>query len=291
MRINGPVLVATALDAAGDEAVRQAAELARLAGVSLVACHVLPEVYGIRPLFPQLREADRVVADATRARIAAVLEQRVRAHAGPAGAAAAFRVEAGTPHSEVLRAADECAAGLVVVGSGSHGAGASLGGVAERIVRHAAVPVLVARPGTRGAVLAATDFSDPALPAIEAGRDEAKRRARPFAIVHAVELRMLPMEAAESAPTLVAAGLIDAETRRAQADLAQVAREYGASEPIVRVGPPAQVVLEEASRLEADLVVVGTHGHSGLRRLTLGSVAESVVRAAGCSVLVVRLAG
>ncbi len=51
--------------------------------------------------------------------------------------------------------------------------------------------------------------------------------------------------------------------------------------------PPAEIV-RFVERSGCDLIVMGTHGRSGLRRLVLGSVAESVVRHAPCSVLVVR---
>lgn len=56
----------------------------------------------------------------------------------------------------------------------------------------------------------------------------------------------------------------------------------------LRLDSPAEEVAQLASDLEADLVVVGTHGRRGLRRLLLGSVAEGVVRLAPCPVLVVR---
>lgn len=51
---------------------------------------------------------------------------------------------------------------------------------------------------------------------------------------------------------------------------------------------PADEIAALAKELEADLIVVGTHGRRGVRRLVLGSVAESVVRLADCPVLVVR---
>lgn len=56
----------------------------------------------------------------------------------------------------------------------------------------------------------------------------------------------------------------------------------------VRSEDPAGEIAQLASDLEAQLVVVGTHGRRGLRRLLLGSVAEGVVRRAPCSVFVVR---
>ena len=60
---------------------------------------------------------------------------------------------------------------------------------------------------------------------------------------------------------------------------------------LLREGPAAPAILNAAAELPAQLLVVGTHGRTGLKRLiALGSVAEAVVRAAPCSVLIVRLA-
>ncbi len=59
----------------------------------------------------------------------------------------------------------------------------------------------------------------------------------------------------------------------------------------VRRADPAEAIAQLASDLEADLVVVGTHGHRGIARLLLGSVAEGVIRLAPCPVLVVRRVG
>jgi nucleotide-binding universal stress UspA family protein len=56
----------------------------------------------------------------------------------------------------------------------------------------------------------------------------------------------------------------------------------------VRVGAASDEVVHLAADVSADLIVIGTHGRTGVRRLLLGSVAESVVRRAGCPVLVVR---
>lgn len=59
--------------------------------------------------------------------------------------------------------------------------------------------------------------------------------------------------------------------------------EVGVSE-----GAAADRILAEAASWEADVIVIGTHGRGGLKRLVLGSVAESVVRGAPCPVLTVR---
>ena len=57
---------------------------------------------------------------------------------------------------------------------------------------------------------------------------------------------------------------------------------------VVTGNKPAHAVLEEAAREKADCIVIGSHGRTGLGRLLLGSVAESVLRGAQCPVIVVK---
>ncbi|MEE2679027.1 MAG: universal stress protein, partial [Myxococcota bacterium] len=61
-----------------------------------------------------------------------------------------------------------------------------------------------------------------------------------------------------------------------------------AVETVVREGYPATVIVDEVDNLDADLVVIGTHGHTGLKHLLLGSIAERVVQQAPCPVLTVK---
>jgi universal stress protein A len=56
----------------------------------------------------------------------------------------------------------------------------------------------------------------------------------------------------------------------------------------IRTGSPAHEIIEVARRLPADLIVISTHGRTGLKHVLLGSVAEQVVRTAPCPVFVVR---
>ena len=60
------------------------------------------------------------------------------------------------------------------------------------------------------------------------------------------------------------------------------------AEKRVRTGDPKPVIIDEAQEWGADLIVVGSHGHTGIKRWLLGSVALSVVSHAPCSVYVVR---
>ena len=81
-------------------------------------------------------------------------------------------------------------------------------------------------------------------------------------------------------------------TKRADQLTASVAERLRASgltaEAAVRDGDPRSVIVDEAEEWGADLIVVGSHGYTGLKRWLLGSVAQSVVGHAPCSVEIVR---
>src|SRR5262245_50314325 len=77
--------------------------------------------------------------------------------------------------------------------------------------------------------------------------------------------------------------------KRLSARIAESLADAGLkAEPVIRHGDPRSVIVEEATEWGADLIVIGTHGYTGLKRLLLGSVAQSVVSHAPCSVEVVR---
>ena len=71
------------------------------------------------------------------------------------------------------------------------------------------------------------------------------------------------------------------DTRAGTADARRVVTHH-------RLGDPSTEIVQLAADLDASLVVIGTHGRRGIRRLVMGSVAETVVRLAPCPVLVVR---
>jgi nucleotide-binding universal stress UspA family protein len=72
---------------------------------------------------------------------------------------------------------------------------------------------------------------------------------------------------------------------------AQAAKEAVKAKTVLRevgAGPVADVIVREAGRQRADLIVLGTHGRRGVRRLVLGSDAEQVLRTSRVPVLLVR---
>lgn len=60
-------------------------------------------------------------------------------------------------------------------------------------------------------------------------------------------------------------------------------------ETIVEKGIPFNEIVNKGEKLEMDIIVIGTHGRSGLAHVMMGSVAEKVVRKAPCPVLTVRI--
>jgi nucleotide-binding universal stress UspA family protein len=307
------VLCALDFSDASDEALRQADARARRDGAELAVFHAIEHVSAMQPLAPALGEQGVVEAE-QRARD--LLRERVTAVTGRAGTDVQVYVAVGRAHAEVVRAAERLLADLLVIGShgGSGIARVLLGGVAEKVVRHAHCPVLVARARThtpgpartpaspaapasdaREVVLAATDLSDPSLPAVELGAREAERRGARFVVLHAIDLGELGMTGIHTPSALMASVPAEAIAHLRASVTEQIARALGdlgvTAEIAVVEGPSAAVIVRHAEELGADLVVVGTRGRTGISRVVLGSVAEKVVQNAASSVLAVRLHG
>jgi nucleotide-binding universal stress UspA family protein len=291
-KIKGPILAAIDLDHGSDVVLRQADALARSHNVKFSVCHVLPEIFAVQPLFPQLHLDDALKSSELETAVRDALLERIRTVTTRESPQSGIEIEQGTVHAGILRAAERIGAGAVVVGGtvdpdGRH----ILGNGAEHIVRYAHCPVLVARPSPAGNVLAATDFSDPALPAIEAGAAEARRLKADMTIIHAIDL--LPMMSPYYGEFLglPPMDLSDRMRKLWQSKLEECVQHFKAKGGgLLRDGSAASAILSAASELPAQLIVVGMHGRTGLSRVALGSVAEAVVRAAPCSVLIVRFA-
>ena len=143
-------------------------------------------------------------------------------------------------------------------------------------------------------MLGATDFSDPSLPALRMASAEARRRGVRFRLVHCLDLNEASyMDAGLPGVVLpwpLPQGVIERFEAAALARLNEaLAATQASAETIVLRHSPAAGILEGAQAAATSLIVVGTRGKTGLARLALGSVAESVMTRAPCSVLVVPL--
>jgi nucleotide-binding universal stress UspA family protein len=136
-------------------------------------------------------------------------------------------------------------------------------------------------------VLIALDSSAIAAHALEVGLGLAQALGAEVALVYVVDPKLaVAPEAGVPAATLMA------EAKREGQGLlaAAAARAAGPSPPwqFLREGQPAKEVIAAAREWGADLILLGTHGRSGVVRAVLGSTAEAVLRHAPCPVVVVR---
>ena len=108
-------------------------------------------------------------------------------------------------------------------------------------------------------------------------------------LLHVLQIPPLTLE--EGATALSGTYLEDLETEAhhlLQASLAQVQRAGLQGACLLVQGTPTQAIVDTAGAQEVDLIIMGTHGRTGLTHVLLGSVAERVVREAPCPVLVTR---
>lgn len=285
------VLIATDLSDASDFAVQQGARIA--AGGPVALCHVMPDP-GTHAFLAQDYEVDLQRQISLQPKIGEALRGQFSRLLGESEPAPEVFIELGSTYEQILGRAEQWQAELIVVGT--HGRKGLkrllLGSVADQVVRAAHCPVLVARAPREGAVLAATDLADPALPAIEAAAAEAARRGRKLVVMHAMESRE-----GDAAMGLLGAlpALDTAETRTARRALASqiintaLTRLHAQAEIVIAEDDVLDETLRLAESLPAELIVVGTHGRSGLSRVVLGSRAAQVLENAPCSVLVTRL--
>lgn len=141
-----------------------------------------------------------------------------------------------------------------------------------------------------GKILCATDLSPASGPAWQHAQFLAGLVKADLLVLHVVP--PLPIPASGYFPPDLYQELVTAGRRDAQEGLDRLLR--GAADPGFRAttrieeGGAAQRILEVAREEAVDLVVMGTHGRTGLGRILLGSVADAVVRSAPCPVITVR---
>ncbi len=135
-------------------------------------------------------------------------------------------------------------------------------------------------------VLVAVDGSEAALKAARLGMELAQAFGAKLTVLHVVSPMIVPSDA----PWAPLQELLEVELERGQAIVQEVQRALGnvLTGELVKVGPPAQTIVDVAESLPADLVVVGGTGKGAVQRLLLGSVADRVVHLSHGPVLVAR---
>lgn len=187
---------------------------------------------------------------------------------------------------------------LVVVGTRgkSEIAQALIGSVSAQLIDRSPVPVLIARRATLERVVVAVDGSDIATEAV------ASVKRWPFLSTTTIRTLSVapepvmwwPVEHLRGTPEpeaderdAAADVLMEHDATAAEAASALAAAGF-AVQPEVRKGPAAAAIVTFLREWDADLVIMGSHGRTGVSRLLLGSVARNVLHHAECSVLVIR---
>ncbi len=206
-------------------------------------------------------------------------------------------VRFGKPFIEIIQVAKEKKVDLLAMGT--HGrAGMDrviLGSVAERVVRKAGCPVMVIR-GRKYVgfkrIIVPIDFSDCSRKALEYAAATARAHKSKLTILHIYEESFVEPyvnaanseeEANEIIKEIERVNEIKYDEFLKTVDLGGV--EY---EKLLKKGIPETEIVEIAREQQANLIVMGTHGRSGIRHILIGSTAEEVVRTVHCDIIIVK---
>jgi nucleotide-binding universal stress UspA family protein len=138
-------------------------------------------------------------------------------------------------------------------------------------------------------ILVPTDFSDYADYALDYAIELAQTLQARLTVLYVLHLS--PLTLGEVSPTVLATTLeaIEANAQqRTQTALARIQQAGLQGASAIVEGIPFQAIIETAESRDIDLIVMGTHGRTGLTHVLMGSVSEKVVRLAPCPVLVTR---
>ncbi|MDQ3414259.1 MAG: universal stress protein [Verrucomicrobiota bacterium] len=209
---------------------------------------------------------------------------------------ASLQIRVGRPHSQICELASEIQADLIVLST--HGRTgwerALLGSTAERVIRHAPCPVLVARPTSRKKtelklqkILVPLDFSACAARGLHYAIDLAKVFKAKLTLINVSQLHHdLPPVVIYSDAALNRWAAEVAEAH--MADLVKETDFEGVEfETVHKNGSPARKICRYAVKEGADLIVSSTHGRTGISHALIGSTAEKISRYARSPVLIV----
>ena len=288
------VLVPTDFSRASMQAVKWARFMAQGAGenIHLVHAHDL-EYPLVLPISPPIVISEADTQDRLRRELTAVAIKYGIAERG-----AHCHIRTGRAFNEICKVADEIHADLIVTSTHGHTGWERvfLGSTAERVVRHAACPVLVVRRSKAAAareprlkkIVVPVDFSD------------CSREVLMFAVklAHDFDAKLLILHGMYDSHFKTNAYATDAEItlrkylkRDAEKQMRRLVRETDlggvAFKTAIKFGFPEEEICDYAEKESADMILMSSHGRTGLRHLFIGSTAEHIVRHAKGSVLVV----
>ena len=206
------------------------------------------------------------------------------------------QVESAEPGDRIVTYAEDVDVDLIVMGThGRRGVDRMLfGSVTEEVVRRAPCPALTVRtdadvtPGKAvGRVLVPVDFSEASESAIQHAKEIALTYGAEIDLLHVVEEPFYPTEYGLGPASFPTKEVLD----NVEKQLGDLAREEIGYEHVMidaQLGNPSSKILGYVEQNDIDLVVIATHGRTGLDRVLLGSVTERVLRQCPTPVFVVK---
>lgn len=287
MKVEGVVMqivVATDLSLRSHSALRRAGLLAQASGAALTLVHVVDEDQPASLIELETREAARILDE----QIAAVPELRnLRCRAA---------VIPGDPHAGILRAAESANAALIVMGSHRRQLLRDIfvGTTIERVIRAAAFPVLMVNGSADQpyqSAVAAVETTDLSADAIRTAQQLKLLDSARLTVAHAFSPpgQVMMFYAGIARESINA--YVGSAQRRAEKELAAFMNANGFDQATwsihVGEGSPFEVIERAVKANRPDLLVMGTHGRSGLARALLGSVVEEALRSLDVDILAV----
>lgn len=138
-------------------------------------------------------------------------------------------------------------------------------------------------------ILAPTDFSKVSERALQYALGVAEQFGAAITLLHAIEPPVQYVEPVAPVPLEY-----ERIAKSAEMAAARICEQAGLRSPVlrttvVRQGVAAEIIIDSARQLGTDLIILGTHGRTGVAQMLLGSTAEEVIRRSPCPVLVVRI--
>ena len=200
-------------------------------------------------------------------------------------------VVVGKPFLELIRTCQRFQGDLLVVGTSARGKNRFLGSTGERVLRKAQVPVLITKrefstvPQT---ILVPTDFSTYSTTAVQEAISLARSFSARVVFLHVIDLQYIYPSVVGGEPMMIPPVTAEDLEPEWQEFAKSLSLEGVIWEKRTEEGRAATKIAEIAKETGAELIVIGTHGRTGIPHILLGSVAESVLRLAECSVLTIR---
>lgn len=274
-------------------ALREAARRAALDGAAITAVHVMDEF-----LVHELKKALSTDQASVRADWLGRLTQFVsEAEVGAADIQTEVRI--GHPFTELVEACHAHSADLLVMGAkGSKNEPHRVGVIAAKCVRKAPVDVIVVREEAQGPfkkIVTCVDFSENSAKAVQCALHIAQQDNASLDCLHVFQ-SALAMSLdyggfAPSMPATIDPDAVNTWQKDLEAFLAPLAREtagVSVTSHIMERVNIREAILDHVAEVQADLVVLGTRGKTGLREMLIGTTAEKIVQNAPCSILAVK---